>query len=441
MDDLDGLIDRLERWRGSDTGVEGPTPREQAVAALRERGPEAVTALVARLEALLAETSAYRERTAAVTRVWDIWYEESDRLGDEYGSMDNIEPHRTVATDSLPERPARDHAAGRRNDLKQGIVEALHMLGDGQAGPVLTTALSDPACIPAAAAALCDIHADGAVPALLDAVPLVDHRVNSSIVYAPLLRAVRRYGVTLAQARERFEAETAPLARVRLLHLMEELPDDGTGRPDPSEVRDALVFVAMDDKDTGAQWGAIAALCPEEGPEAEEAPHPFGREAGPPAHVVRAAIAVAARGNPPGHGRELAYRLRRLAVESSHVVRAVETVLTRTSPVPDDEELLLALRLAQRANTSTMAPDAPLRLVRALYAATSHPRVGERALAVLHRQDYDLFKLMTDGDPAVRAEARAVFDAVADPELRSGFARFKARHGGLGSRLLGLFRR
>ncbi|MCC4316848.1 hypothetical protein [Streptomyces malaysiensis] len=441
MDDLQELIDRLEHWQRADTGFDGPTPRHRAIDALRERGPGVVPALAGRLEDLLAATARHHERVAAVQEVWDAWYEEGDRLTDEYGLGADIEPYRTVSSDSLPQQSARDQGYRDPYHLKQGIIEALHHLGDRRAAPVLTAALSDLACVPAAARALRDIHADQPVPALLDAVTLIDHHANKDIVFDPVLAALRHYGVSVGQARERFEAESSPLGRVRLMHLLEELPDDGADRPAKSQIRDSLIFLAMDDRDTMVQSQAIRALGELDNRGMERGSGVSGMDTPPPAAIVRSAIALAAHGNPPGHDRELTSRLRRLAVDTPTVFRAVEAVLTQDFPTPDEKELRLALRLALQVNISTMDADAPMRLIRALYSASSHPQVGDRALFVLRRHDYVLFEQMTQDDDALRAEARAIFEAIAGPGDHARLAQFSAGRRGRWSRLLSRFTR
>lgn len=442
MDDLQELINRLEHWRRADTGFDGPTPRHQAIDALRERGPGVVPSLIERLEDLLAAAARHQERVAAVQEVWDAWYEEGDRLTDEYGLGADIEPYRTISSDSLPQQSARDQNYRDPYHLKQGIIEALHHLGDQRAAPVLTAALSDLACIPWAARALRDIHADQPVPALLDAVTLIDHQVNKDIVFDPVLAALRHYAVSMGQARERFEAESSPLGRVRLMHLLEELPDDGAGRPAESQIRDSLIFLAMDDRDTMVQLQAIDALGEIDNRGMEKRGSGVsGMDAPPPAAIVRSAIALAAHGNPPGHDRELTSRLRRLAVDTPTVLRAVEAVLTQDSPEPDQKELRLALRLALQVNISTMGADAPMRLIRALHSASSRPQAGDRALFVLRRHDYVLFGQMTQDDDALRAEARAIFEAMAGPKDHARLAQFTASRRGRWSRLLSRFTR
>jgi hypothetical protein len=419
---LEKLIENLSIWQTGDYGGGNtPSPRDLAIVELRTMGPQAVQALTERLEDLLAATAGHRERVAAVQAAWTAWYEESDRLSDEHGLGADLERYRTIPSNSLPQRSAQDTNYRDPHDLKQGIIEALRQLGDQRAAPVLTAALSDRTCLPAAAQALCDIHADRAVPALLDAVTLIDHTINKSLVFDPLLASLRSYGVSLAQARERFEAEASPLGRVRLLHLMTQLPDDGTGRPSESQIRDSLVFLALDDKDNTSRWEAVGSLNKLDNNPVER--DMFSDwEAPPPADVIRSAIALAAHGEPRGHDRELTSRLRRIR-HTPPAARAVEATLTQDSPEPDAQELRLALRLVLGVHTSAL--DDPLRLARALHRLSSHSQVGDSALLALRRTCWDLlFPQMVQDDEARRREARTIFDAIATPHEHTRFASY-----------------
>ncbi|WP_405541613.1 hypothetical protein OG478_04650 [Streptomyces phaeochromogenes] len=421
---LEELIEDLSIWQTGDYGhVDSPSPRDLAVAELRTMGPQAVPALIERLDGLLAATAGHRERVDSVQAAWTAWYEESDRLSDEHGPGADVERHRTIPSDSLPQRSVEDTNYRDPYDLKQGIIEALRQLGDQRAAPVLTAALSDRTCVPAAARALCDIHADRAVPALLDAVTLIDHNTNRSIVFDPLLAALRHYGVSMAQARERFESETSPQGRVRLMHLMTQLPDDGAGRPSESQIRDSLIFLALDDKDNTGRWQAVGALNKIDGSTAER--DMFSDwDAPPPADVIRSAIALAAHGKPLGHDRELTNRLRRIR-HTAPAARAVEAVLLQDSPEPDAQELRLALRLALGVHTSEL--DDPLHFARALHRLSSHSQVGDSALLTLRRTCWDLlFPQMVQADEARRREARTIFDAIATPHEHTRFAGYTA---------------
>ncbi|MDQ1023262.1 hypothetical protein QF035_000844 [Streptomyces umbrinus] len=421
---LEELVESLSIWQTGDYGdVDAPSPRDLAIAELRTMGPQAVQALIERLDGLLAATAGHRERVDAVQAAWTAWYEESDRLSDEHGLGIDLERYRTIPSDSLPQRSVEDTNHRDPYDLKQGIIEALHQLGDRRAAPVLTAALTDRTCIPAAAQALCDIHADRAVPALLNAVTLIDHNTNKSIAFDPLLASLRHYGVSMAQARERFEAETSPQGRVRLMHLMTQLPDDGTVRPSGSQIRDSLIFLALDDKDNTSRWQAVESLN-EINNSTVERDIFSDWEAPPPADVIRSAIALAAHGEPPGHERELTSRLRRIR-HTPPAARAVEATLTQDSPEPDAQELLLALRLALGVHASEL--DDPLRFARALHRLSSHSQVGDSALLALRRTCWDLlFPQMVQDDEARRREARTIFDAIATPHEHTRFASYTA---------------
>ncbi|MEU8866845.1 HEAT repeat domain-containing protein [Streptomyces umbrinus] len=421
---LEELIENLSIWQTSDYGDgDTPSPRALAIAELRTTGSQAVPALIERLDALLAITARHRERVESVQAAWTAWYEESDRLSDEHGLGVDIERYRTIPSDSLPQRSVEDTNYRDPYDLKRGIIEALHQLGDQRAAPVLIAALSDGTCVPAAARALCDIHSDQALPALLDAVTLIDHNTNKSIVFDPLLASLRHYGVSMAQARERFEAETSPQGRVRLMHLMTQLPDDGTGRPSESQIRDSLIFLALDDKDNTGRWQAVGALNKIDGSTVER--DIFSDwDAPPPADVIRSAITLATHGEPLGHDRELTSRLRRIR-HTAPAARAVEAVLLQDSPEPDAQELRLALRLALGVHTSEL--DDPLRFARTLYRLSSHSQVGDSALLALRRTCWDLlFPQMVQDDEARRREARTIFDTIATPHEHTRFAGYTA---------------
>lgn len=430
-DDLEGLIERLPLWSAHGDAT---SPRDAAIAALRERGPDVVPLLVGRLDELLAATAGHRERVAAVQKVWTAWYEESDRLADDHGLMADVERYRAIPTESLPQRAPEDEHFTDPVELKQGIVEALRRFGDDRAGPVLTRALGDAACVAAAARVLRDIHVDGAVPALLDAAAAhpPDDRPFDDVV-----ETLRHYGVTRARARERFEAETSPQGRVSLMGLLSKLPDDGTRRPAASEIRDSLVFLALDDKDSVRRWHAVQALNEMDNLGAETDFRMSAMEAPPSADVIGAAIVMAATGKPPGYDLELILRIRRLT-HTPAGARAVEAVLTQDSPAPDGEVLDFALRLVLGVHTTEI--DDPMGLVRALYRLSGHEGVGDRARRVLRRGDL-LFTRMTQDDAAAREEARAIFDAVAEPADRARFARYAASRRGRWSKLLRPFGR
>ncbi|WP_158854847.1 recombinase family protein [Saccharothrix deserti] len=108
----------------------------------REEGdPATVPELIARLEALIADTADHYARLAAVTAVWNAWYDEGDRLTEEHGIGD-IERYRTVLTESLPQRERRDEHYREPYEAKQKLVRALHRTGDPRAAPVLVAALA-----------------------------------------------------------------------------------------------------------------------------------------------------------------------------------------------------------------------------------------------------------------------------------------------------------
>lgn len=428
--DVRDLIENLALRGAADTGFDTPSPRDQAIAALLERGPDVVTALIGRLEDLLAAAAAHHRRVAAVTKAWDAWYEESERLIDDHGALADVERYRTIPTESLPQPSAEDDAYRDPYELKQGIIEALRRCGDQRAAPVIIAALADRACVHTAARALRDIRSGLAVPALLDAVTLITP--DDNVAFPEILVTLQDYGASIAQARERFEAETSPQGRVSLMHLLTKMPDDGTGRPPESLIRNSLVFQALDHRDTVGRWKAIRALRRIDHAVAEEFSL-SAMDAPPPADVVRSAITLAAHGNPPGHDRELIRRLRNVA-NTRPATRAIEAALTEDSPEPDVRELRLALRLALRVNTSELTD--PMRLVRALHRLSSHPELADRAQLALRRGDL-LLGQVAAGD----GEARTIFEAVATPDDRARLAGFTVRAAPRPALLRRIFRR
>jgi hypothetical protein len=443
-EDLAGLIEDLALWRAADTGFDEVSSRHRAIAALLERGPDVVPALIERLQDLLDTTTRHRARVAAVREAWDAWYEEGDRLIDEHGLGADVEPYRTVPTASLPQPSPEDDQFRDPFDLKQGIIEALRQFGDPRAGAVLGASLGDPACVPAAAGALRDIQYDGAVPALLDAAA-AGKPDDSSI--REVLATLQHYGVSMAQARTRFDAETSPQGRVSLMRLLTKLADDsspptpssdhGTRPPEESLIRDSLIFLALDDRDTVGRWSAIRALDELDNRTPDRPAHLSAMDAPPSADTIRSAIELAAHEKPFGHDRELTRRIRKFARTLS-ASQAVTAVLTEDSPRPDDAELRLALRLALQVDTS--AVEAPMQLLRALHRLSSHAPVADGALLVL-RRDRLLFRMMVQDDDTLRAEARTIFEAIAEPEDRARFARFTASQPGRWAKLVGRLRR
>lgn len=415
IDDLDYLLGELQI-------------HDRTVA---ESPDDLVPVLIARLEDLLAATARYRQRGTAVGAEWDAWHEEGDRLRDEYGFGVDIEHYRTIRAESLPELPKRD----ARDDLKQRIIEALNEIGDQRAAPVIVAALADPACVAAAAQALRDVRADHAVPALLDAVTLLTPE-HSAFNFG-LLDTLQDYGVSRTQVRERFEAETSPQGRMSLMHLLTKLPDDGSGKPDESQLRDSLIFLALDYRGAIDRWSVLSWLDRIDNRTGRMS-ELIGMEA-PPTDVIRAAITLAAHGNPPGYDHELKRRIRHFAHTPS-ATRAVEAVLTRQAPDPDIPEVRLALELALAMNAVHV--NDPMRLTRALYRLSSHPQFGDRARLALRRKCWDLlFSYMVDGDAMLRDEARGIFQSIATTDEHAAFARFTASPPSRWSKLLRRFRR
>ncbi|HEY8479779.1 MAG TPA: HEAT repeat domain-containing protein [Spirillospora sp.] len=324
-DDLDSLIEMLRIWVTDDYG--GDSPRDSAVAALAERSDEAVPALVRRLDELLDASARYRERLAELLRVWNAWYSEGYRLQAEHGAGVDIEPFRTVRTESLPPASIRDEYQDPVH-LKKGIIEALHRIGDARAADVLVSALEDRACASTAALALRDIRSDRAVPALLDAVARTEPRDRT---FRDILGTLNEYGVSPAQVRERFDVETSPLGRVSLWHLLTRL--DEAQAPSKTEIRDALVFLAVDIRKRSLSREAVTMLRDMDG-----LPAPGFTPGNPsdslPSDIIEEGLALAAQGRPQGHDHVLLGNLRHVG-HTPAAKRAAEAILTRASRETD----------------------------------------------------------------------------------------------------------
>jgi hypothetical protein len=166
-----------------------------------------VPALIGRLQELLEATASHRERVAAVLAAWNAWYEEGHDIHARYGFGAEAEKYRTVDEKDLP-RPVEPFA--EPYELIQSYVRQLHELGDERSVDVLIAALADRACLSQAAEAVRDIRSDQAVPALLNGV--ATHWPGQHRTLTTVAATLETYGVTTAQVRERFDAETPPRA-------------------------------------------------------------------------------------------------------------------------------------------------------------------------------------------------------------------------------------
>lgn len=247
--DLEGLISDLAR---PESGYSEVSPRDRAIVALQERGSEAALVLISRLDGLLTEWAEYFARVDSVLKVWRQWYDESERLSAVHGIGADVERFRSVPTSTLPDRPVRpvDNSL-----LVDGLITALHRIGDVRAGAVLCKALADPVGIHSATLALRDIRVEGAKRHLLDAaarVKLDDRQFRA------LVETVRDYGVSVSHARTRLAAETNPEGRVRLWCLVNELATSDADRLALTDIRDSLVYMTMDSPPD--RWEAMRQL-------------------------------------------------------------------------------------------------------------------------------------------------------------------------------------
>jgi len=433
-DDLESLIDDLGLWTSSDYGRDR---RNRAMAALKRRAPEAVPALIARLGPLVAERVEHLRRVDAVLRTWRLWYDESDRLTADHGLTADVERYRKIPTSTLPEPPVQLEDTSL---LKVGIIEALHQIGDERSGPVLLSALTDPQCIGRSSAALCDIRIERATPPLLGAAARSKPKKED---FTAVVKALRVYRVSAAQARERFAAERTPEGRVSLWHVVNKLAETADERLDVTEIRDSLVYMAM--ADPPERWDAMTQLSEAGvlGGGTDRDPWNHGYETPPSPEIIKAAISMAARDKPDGFGHELRFRVRQIVksdrgldtrtagasaapdASSFAASEGVLALLAEQAPVPSVDELHFALELALfLAMRDDLVRD-PLELIRSLQRLSAHPapEVSARALKALHN-GWMLFEQMEQKDAARREEARMVFEKTARPGDRERYATF-----------------
>ncbi|AXB41328.1 hypothetical protein A4R43_01330 [Amycolatopsis albispora] len=386
---MSDLIEHLEYWRTGEDG--GESLRDEAIAALKARGPKVVPVLVKRLEGLLGTPP------------------------------------------------------GHRHELKGGLVEALHRLGDRRAGPVLTASLADDACAWGAALALKDIHHQGAVPALLDA--LARAVPNGSMV-GDYLDTLRSYQVSPAKVENRFHAEVSPQGRANLMEVLAGLAADGAvdastfaraagdptrevrwavadgllaswRGPDP-DAEEALLLLALDEEES-VSWRAVRALEKiRNGPDTGDGilPHYLLTPS-----IYASAIRQAATRQESERAPALVAGLERVARTQPVATQGIREVITRV-PEPPVVELYVALELLPPLK-ARLTRDDPMGLLRPLHTLSSHADAGvaRRAKAAL-RSGNLLFSQMVREDGALAEEATGIFEAVAGANDRARFERY-----------------
>lgn len=396
MAKLNKLIEDLANWRTGDW--DGPSLRDQAIEQLVEIGPDAVPALVARLQQLLDSRAEYlAERTAAKAE-FDAWRADVDRVLDAAQREGRIAGEADFVAAGIGDQPTglldlREHRDPYQ--LRQGLVAALHALGDQRAAPVLVAALHDEACVWRAALALRDIRATDPVDALLDGlVNTVRNGSNTDDIAATTIM----YGVTPEQVVARFDAEPTEQGRVNLMELLAALAAE-------REVPPTAFLAAADDENEKVRWGVITGL----------AQMPASPE-------IEATLLVLAL------DQEESVRWR--AISALRQVRDGSPSLGgyKNSPLTEDlvreAHLLRDERVDARIRARLVDLEDPMPVVRALHglAAAGDRRAGEALLSV--DALFRLFGLMLADETA--EEATAAFDAVATPAAVDRFERFRA---------------
>ncbi|RBM19063.1 HEAT repeat domain-containing protein [Streptomyces sp. PT12] len=410
---VEDLIEQLGSWRAGD--VADQSPRERVLAELSTQGPHVVPVLIKRLRALVTASAQHRDQVSRV--------------------------------------PAADESADESAGLKQGIIEALHRIGDQQAGPVLTASLADPACRWAAARALKDVRDDDAVGPLLDT--LARAQPSGSLIW-DIADTLRSYPVPRAVIERRLQAEKSQQGQQNLngllavlahegdaavadglhaalsphtdvrLKSVEELAGSGRGGEE-GETREALTLLALD-KAPPVSLRAVQAL-------GEPTPQ----------ELVREAIGLAARAERPARDLQLISRARHFVRSHPSGIPAVLAALEGAPELPA-AEVHIVLELLSPLNAD-LTPEHPIRLLRALHGLAARPdyEIRHRSLAVLRGGDL-LFTLMAQDAP-VSAEARTIFDSFAEPSDIARFERFthaRPKQPGMGptwQQRLNLFRR
>jgi hypothetical protein len=159
------------------------------------------------------------------------------------------------------------------------------------------------------------------------------------------------------------------LGRVNLMNLINEMPS-AEDKPSDWEIRDALVFLALDHRDIANMIAASSEL---EGVDNMIAT--FGdSDPAPSKHIMREAIILVAHGKPPGYEAELRRRILHYA-HRPPTAKAVESILTGES---SDPELRFALRVLLAVHTTEFAD--PAQVARILDTLLARPSLAEDAM-------------------------------------------------------------
>ncbi|MER7805069.1 hypothetical protein ABTX71_32640 [Streptomyces parvulus] len=373
MAELNELIENLANWRtGGGDWADGSSLRDGAITRLKEIGPDAVPVLVTRLQQLLDDRADYLARFTAAEAEFDAW--RVDYVGDQ-------------PTGLLELRGYRDPY-----ELRQGLVEALHALGDERAAPVLVAALRDQACVANAARALRDIRAADPVDALMDGLVITDR--NGTMTNEIAAVAIE-YGVTPRQVIARFDVEETEQGRVNLLELLADLAAE-------REVPATAFLAAVDDDIEEVRWAVTRGLT--------------HVAASPETEATLLVMAL---------DQESSVRWR--AISALRQIRGSGTSVWDYHNSPLTEDLVREAFLLQdervdgriRARLADLRD--PIPVVRALHslAADGASRAGAALLS-----GTALFRLMLTDETA--EAAKAAFDTVATPADVTRFEEFRS---------------
>lgn len=393
MSELNDLIDDLANWRTGDW--DGPSPRDSAIARLTEIGAEAVPALVARLQQLLDERGTHQARLAAAKAEYDAWRAEVDRVMDAVQAEGRFPGDADFRAAGIGDQPTGVLDLRERKDpyeLRQGLVRALHDLGDQRAAPVLVAALRDVPCVWYAAMALRDIRADDPVEALLDGLV---RTVRNGTMTDDIAATAIGYGVTAEQVIARFEAERTEQGRVNLIDLLAALAAE-------REVPASAFLTAADDENEQVRWAVTDGLC-----------HL-------PASVEsETTLLVMALDEEESVRWRAISALRQVRGETSSRGGYLNSPLTEE--IVRDAVLLRDERVDDRVRARLADLDDPLPVLRALHGLAAN---GDREAAATLLSGETLFGLILADKTAT--EAKAAFDAVAAPEDVARFEQFRA---------------
>ena len=393
--ELDDLIDDLAHWRTSDDYYDAESARDRAIRTLAARGPAVVPVLVARLDELLAERARHEAAAAALKSAWDTWYARMDQVGDEAERQGRVATEADFRAAEIEQPPSPDEVRAHRDpyQLRQGIVQALHQLGDQRAAPVLVAALADSACVWYAALALRDIRAENPVGPLMDG--LVRTARNGTMT-DEIAATIIGYGVSPETVVARFTAEPTAQGRVNLMELLADL---AAGQ----DVSAEAFLAAAGDELAEVRWAATDGLA--RVPRTTETEHALLLMALDPEESVRWR-AISALRRVRGAGGT--------AIGGSRSFPLTEDLVREAVGVRDG-------RVQTRVQSLLTELDDPMPVLRALHslAAGDDRRAGAALL-----DGEALFRLMLRDGTA--AEANAVFESVAGPADVTRFEQFKA---------------